>query len=105
MLNWFMDWRLKRHSIAHGKEFQAMLEVVSKHGMKAHKYFPGVGQRDDVELSTALDWFAANGFVVTDKNGGIVGKVATANMDSSELAELRRSQMKLVGSDADSKDK
>lgn len=105
MLNWFMDWRLKRHSIAHDKEFQAMLEVVSKHGMKAHKYFPGVGQRDDVELSTALDWFAANGFVVTDKNGGIVGKVATANMDSSELAELRRSQMKLVGSDAGSKDK
>lgn len=105
MLKWFMNWRLKRHSIVHDKEFQAMLEVVSKHGMKAHKYFPGVGQRDDVELSTALDWFAANGFVVTDKNGGIVGKVATANMDRSELAELRRSQMKLVESDSGSDDK
>lgn len=105
MLNWFMDWRLKRFSIAHHKERQAMLDVISKHGMKAHKYFPGVGQREDVELSTALDWFAANGFIVKDRNGAIVGKVATANMDSSELAELRRSQMKLVESDADSKDK
>lgn len=105
MLNWFMNWRLKRHSIAHDKEFQAMLEVVSKHGMKAHKYFPAVGQRDDVELSTALDWFAANGFVVTDKNGAIVGKVATANMGRSELAELRRSQMKLVEYDSGSDDK
>lgn len=105
MLNWFLDWRLKQLSIAHNKELQAMLDVVSKHGMKAHKYFPGVDQRDDIELWTALDWFAANGFIVTDKKGAMVGKVATANMDSSELAELRRSQMKLVESDADSKDK
>lgn len=105
MLNWFMDWRLKRFSNAHKKERQAMLDVISKHGMKAHKYFPGVGQRDDVELSTALDWFASNGFVVTDKNGGIVGKVATANMESTELAELRRSQMKLVESGSGSDDK
>lgn len=105
MLNWFMDWRLKRFSIDHNKEFQAMLDVINKHGMKVHKYFPGIGHRDDFELSIALDWFAANGFVVTDKNGGIVGKVATANMDSSELAELRRSQMKLVESDAGSDEK
>lgn len=105
MLNWLMDWRLKRHSIAHDKELKDMLEVISKHEMKAHKYFPGVGQRDDVELSTALDWFAANGFVVTDKNGGIVGKVATANMDRSEIAELRRSQMKLVEPESGSEDK
>jgi len=105
MLNWLMDWRLKRSMFAHNKERKAMLEVISKHGMKAHKYFSCVGHRDEVELSIALDWFAANGFVVTDKNGGIVGKVATANMDSSELAELRRSQMKLVESDAGSDDK
>lgn len=87
------------------KERQAMLNVLANRGMKAHKYFPGVGQRSDVELSVALDWFAANGFIVTDRSGEIVGKVSTANMDSAELAVLRRSQMKLVESDSDSGEK
>lgn len=63
---------------------------------EAHKYFPGIGLRNDKELSTVLDWFAANGYVVTGKSGDIVGKVATVNIDSAELAELRRSQFKLV---------
>lgn len=105
MLNWIMEWKLKRFSIAHSKRRQAMLDVISNRGMKAHKYFPSVGQRNDVELSEALDWFAANGFIVTDKSGEIVGKVSTANMDSAELAALRRSQMKLVESDFDSGEK
>lgn len=87
------------------KERQAMLNVLSNRGMKAHKYFPSVGKRSDVELSVALDWFAANGFIVTDRSGEIVGKVSTANMDSAELAALRRSQMRLVESDSDSGEK
>ncbi|WP_445766808.1 hypothetical protein [Rheinheimera sp.] len=98
MLNWMFNWRLSREAKAHEKMRNTMLNVISANGMKAHKYFPGVGQHDNNELYMALDWLAGHGFIITDKNGEIVGKVATANMDRCELAVLRRSQIKLVES-------
>ena len=105
MWDWYFNWKFKKLGIAHDKQRKAMIDVINKHGMKAHMYFPSVRHRENIELSTALDWFAANGFIVTDENGDIVGKVATANMDSVQLAEIRRAEMKLVGSDTGSDSK
>lgn len=96
MLNWLFNWRRNQEAKAHQKQLDAMIEVITAHGMKAHKYFPGVGLQDNKELYLALDWLAHHGFIITGKQGEIVGKVATANMDRAELAELRRSQIKLV---------
>lgn len=100
MINWLINLRLNAASKKHQKQLETMLSVISAHGLKAHKYFPGIGHRDNIELSTALDWFASEGFIITNSKGDIVGKVATANMDSTERAEWRRSQMQLVQKDS-----
>ena len=74
----------------------AAIEVVQKHGLEAHLYFPSVGRRDDRELCDALDLLASNGFLVTDSGGNIVGKFMKVNESSSEIADARRAAFKIV---------
>lgn len=83
-------YRLSEESID-----SAIVEI-EQYGMKAHYYLAGVGNRESTNLSYALDILEAAGFIITDQDGQLVGKVATKNVGSSELAEQRRALLKIV---------
>ncbi|MFT0547010.1 hypothetical protein ACMHYO_11815 [Allopusillimonas ginsengisoli] len=49
-------------------------EVLKRHGLTPQLYLASVGV-DDLELRSALDEFSSGGYIVTDKEGNIVGKL------------------------------
>ncbi|MBW8191300.1 hypothetical protein K0504_09650 [Neiella marina] len=78
------------------KERDWALDVIECKGHSAHYYMPSIGQREDSELCRALDLLAGQGFIVTDGDGNLVGKVAKARISSGERAEQRRAEFKIV---------
>ena len=82
--------RLSSVSIEHA------VDVVEKHGMKAHLYLPGTEHRGNDELCHALDTLSAAGFIITNDKGHLVGKVATKRLDRNEAAKQRRAELRLV---------
>lgn len=75
---------------------ESAVDVVEKNGMKAHAYFAGIGSREDNELSYALDTLEAAGFIITNTNGTLVGKVATRCRNSDEITQQRRAKNTLI---------
>ena len=75
------------------------LDVIEKHGYRAHFYLPTVGAQSDRELWEALETMRLAGFIITDRNGHLVGKAATARLTGQEIAEERRAFFKLVKTD------
>ncbi|WP_218309904.1 hypothetical protein [Alteromonas antoniana] len=75
------------------------LDVLYTHGLKAHLYLPSIGKRDNRELCEAMDLLSAAGYLITDRDNQLVGKIAQARMTSSEVAEERRKTFKLVDTD------
>lgn len=74
------------------------LDVLGKHGFRAHYYLPQVGI-EDRELADACHLLAGKGFLITDSSGALVGKVATARLTPAELAKERRASFRLVKSE------
>lgn len=75
------------------------LDVIEKHGYRAHFYLPTVGAQDDRELWEALETMRLAGFIVTNESGHLVGKVATARPTRQEIAEERRASFRLVNTE------
>lgn len=73
------------------------LDVLEKHGLCAHWYAPAAGIEDQ-ELAEACHFLGGHGFLITDTQGGLVGKVATARLSTEEIAQQRRAQFRLVTS-------
>lgn len=71
------------------------LDVLEKHGFRAHYYLPQVGV-EDKELAGACRLLAGTGFLITDSTGALVGKVATARLTPAELTKERRASFRLV---------
>lgn len=78
------------------RSVDAAIEVIERRGMKAHLYLPGVGHREDEELSYALDTLGAAGFIVTTAAGALIGRVATHGLSSEQIAEQRRAEFKVI---------
>lgn len=76
----------KGMSFASEKSQNYALDVIEKHDLEAHYYLPSVGKRNDEELSNALDLLSISGFIITDSNGNLVGKVAKKRLSSQEKA-------------------
>jgi len=72
------------------------LDTIKKQDYDAHYYLPSIGSRNNKELGNALDSLAGKGFIVTDKNGCLVGKVAKARLNSNEVAEAKRATFSVV---------
>lgn len=72
------------------------LDTIKKKNYDAHYYLPSIGSRDNEELGNALDSLAGQGFIITDKNGCLVGKVAKARLSSNEVAEEKRATFSVV---------
>ena len=80
---------------ANSKREQA-LDIIEAHGFKAHMYFAAVGNRQNTELSSALDTLEGLGYIVTDNAGNLIGKVATVRLGSNAIALQRRATFKIV---------
>ncbi len=71
------------------------LSVLNKHGINAQLYLAAAGETDR-ELADALRLMAGRGYIMTDKNGGLVGAVAQAIPSSEEIAQNRRASFRVV---------
>lgn len=72
------------------------LELLTKHGLRAHYYLPAAGQTDE-ELAAALRMFGDSGYIVTrESTGELVGAVATVATNSDERAKQRRAKLRLI---------
>lgn len=71
------------------------LDVLAKHGLRAHWYAPTAGV-EDPELADACRLLGDHGFLITGARGELVGKVATARLSSEEIAQQRRAQFRLI---------
>lgn len=72
------------------------LDTIKEAEFNAHYYLPSVGHRKNKSLSGALDSLAGKGFIITDKGGNLVGKVAKARLNSNEVAEAKRATFTIV---------
>jgi hypothetical protein len=91
-----LRWPSNEHPFMSEAARENALDVLEKHGYRAHFYLPTVGAQDDRELWEALETMRLSGFIVTDQNGNLVGKVATARPTSQEIASERRAAFRLV---------
>jgi len=91
IMNWFKP--VDRLS---SKNIERAVDIVESKGMKAHLYLASMGNRGDRELSEALDTLSSAGFIVTDSNGTLAGRVATKRLDSNQIALQRRAQFKVL---------
>lgn len=69
--------------------------VLKKNNIDYYMYFPHMGI-EDPELKDTLFKLSECGYLFTDKDGNIVGKVAKLNADSNDNAELRRNNFFVV---------
>lgn len=92
--SWILDrrWGEKKEQYA---ARESALDILQKHGLRAHYYLPGIGL-EDRELANACHRMAAAGHIITDSTGALVGKVATARLTPEELAQERRASFRLV---------
>lgn len=81
----FNPFRLKAH-----------FKVVEKYNIDAHFYMPSIGNTDNGELCKSLDELASAGYVMTDRNGVLIGKLAKSRLNAEEKAILRRATFKIV---------
>ena len=91
-----LRWPSNEHPFMSDDARANALDVLDKHGYRAHFYLPTVGAQDDRELWDALETMRLAGFIVTDQSGHLVGKVATARPSSQEIASERRASFRLV---------
>lgn len=70
-------------------------DVLARHGFRANLYLPGVGV-DDRELKNAMNTLAAKGYLITNNDGFLVGKLAAMNPTADELVKMRRAEFKVV---------
>jgi hypothetical protein len=95
MKNWFAGL-LRSLTSGQQESISNAIAVIEQHGMKAHLYFPATGRHTEHELALALTILGSNGFIITDGQGEIVGKVSTHGLSSEEMAMIRRSTFKIV---------
>lgn len=72
------------------------LDELAKHGIEAHLYLPSVGNRDNETLCRALDAMSNAGYLMTDSNGNLIGKLARARLSANEKAIERRAEFKVI---------
>ena len=101
----FIEWcmglvsskkELKQLSNNRSEAIERAIDVIEQHQMKAHLYIAGIDHRENEELGQALDVLGASGFIITDRDGLLVGKVVTKRLNSDELAKMRRGMFKLI---------
>ncbi|ODM57005.1 hypothetical protein [Vibrio harveyi] len=75
---------------------KSALDVLEQHGFEAHFYMAGIGHREDKDLSNALDLLSSSGYIITNQDGELVGKVAKARVSTDERAKERRATFRII---------
>lgn len=74
---------------------ETALDVLDKHGLRAHRYFPAASM-EDPELASACLTLLGLGYIIADKDNNLVGGIGNARATKDEIAEHRRASFKLV---------
>lgn len=80
------------------KERENAMEVLERHGLRAHFYLPAIGVEDQ-ELANACRYLADAGYIITTADGTVTGKVASARPTKDEQITMRRAAFKLIVSE------
>lgn len=94
-----LRWPSNEHPFMSDAARENALDVLDKHGYRAHFYLPTVGAQYDRELWDALETMRLAGFIVTNESGHLVSKVATARPTRQECDEERRASFRLVNTE------
>ncbi len=88
---------VRRHfeSRSRKRQIESALDIIEKHGYKAHYYFPATGIEED-QLYIALERLKHAGYIFTRADGSLLGKVTTARPSSDQVADERRAGFKIV---------
>lgn len=93
LLLWLTDTRASRATKA---RLSAAIDLVESHGFEVHYYRPDFGCQD-VPLAQAFDNLRKSSFIVSDKDGLLVGKrTSTKKMSSEDAAQESRRRFFLV---------
>ncbi len=77
------DRKRHYHSAVLQTQVEEALAIVNGRGYTVHFYLPATGvDHDDKELVDAISFLHSIGIIITDKNGNLVGKVATAGLSA-----------------------
>lgn len=83
------------NGIGHDSIREDAIDVLERHGIKAHLYFPAAGIEDS-DLKDALRCLHERGYIFSSKDGALFGGIAQARPAPEERAQIRRRQMKVV---------
>jgi len=78
---------------------ESAIDTLKKHQIDVHYYLASVGSRDNEELCRALDFLSGQGFIMTDSEGHLVGKVAKARLSNHEKALQQRARFKVINNE------
>lgn len=92
VMSHFIKKREQRHS---REEFEKAKGLIRSLGLKANLYLPASGELENEELARALTLLGGEGFIITDDEGYIVGKVAL-QLNPDEVAQVRRAKFVLI---------
>ena len=79
------------------------LDVLNKYDIRAQLYLASAESRDNKELCEALDLLSRYGYIMTDSNNNLIGKVVKARLTMDEIAEKKRAEFKLIDNKPESK--
>lgn len=77
------------------RQVESDLDMIEKHGFKAHFYFPATGIKED-QLYISLERLKHAGYIFTREDGSLLGKVATSRPSLDQVADARRTGFKIV---------
>jgi hypothetical protein len=80
------------------KSREDALNIIADRGYVAYFWLPGIAHNNDKELQQALKLLKNAGYIITDDQGGLVGKVVKVRLSKDEKARARRASFKLVES-------
>lgn len=88
--------RFIRQQVNQQPDTEQLLDQIDQQGYRAHLYLPSVGHYEDQPLAEALTRLSNAGYIITDADDNLVGKVATARFSSEEIAQHKRAIFHIV---------
>ena len=91
----YTRWLRAIESKKYDLDREIALDVLDKHNIRAHYYFPAADY-NDAELKKSLTLLGSRGYVFTSEADQFLGKVATARPTKDENVKMRRAEYRLV---------
>lgn len=87
LLAWMAGWLFRFWNLSQeNTRRRAARLILKRHGLTAHRYLATIGA-EDAELRSALDTFALTGYIITDSEGRMVGKLIPTTSPLPQIVE------------------